>query len=154
MTETPARTVGNEAMIASPPLSPGGAPVCFVVEDEPSIRHYLSLILHGAGVDTTEFTDGAAMRGALTQRVPALIFLNIALDSRDAIDAILALGRVSFGGAVQLMSSRGGAVLEHVRKIGVEQNLHMLPVLKKPFETDAVLRTLQALKLGTIKVST
>jgi EAL domain-containing protein (putative c-di-GMP-specific phosphodiesterase class I) len=153
MTETPARSFADDASLASPPLAPGGAPFCFVVDEEPSIRHFLSLVLHGAGVDTMDFADGASMRAALAQRRPDLIFLNIALDSRDAIETVVALGRHSFPGAVQLMSARGGAVLDHVRKIGVEQNLNMLPVLKKPFETDLVVRTLQALKLGSTKVS-
>lgn len=151
MTETPARSLANDAAIASPPLAPGCAPVCFVVDEEPSIRHFLSLILHGAGVDTVDFADGASMRAAMAQRTPDLIFLNIALDSRDAIETVVALGRHSYAGAVQLMSARGGAVLEHVRKIGVEHRLNMLPALKKPFDTDLVVRTLQALKLGTNK---
>lgn len=153
MPKTPASTRGDDTLLASPPLAPSGAPCCFVVDEEPSIRHFLSLVLHGAGVDTMDFPDGALMRQALAQRIPDLIFLNIALDSRDAIETVVTLGCHSYAGAVQLMSARGGAVLEHVRKIGVEQNLNMLPVLKKPFETDLVVRTLDALRLGTIKVS-
>src|SRR5689334_22547220 len=30
-------------------------PLCFVVEGQPSIRHFLSLMLQGSGVDTEEF---------------------------------------------------------------------------------------------------
>jgi hypothetical protein len=41
------------------------APLCFVLEEEPSIRHFLSLILHGSGVDTEEFVDGASFRQAI-----------------------------------------------------------------------------------------
>ena len=47
--------------VGSPPLAPDGTPTCYVVDDEPSIRHFLSLVLHGAGVDTVEFPDGASM---------------------------------------------------------------------------------------------
>lgn len=153
MPKAPASTRGNDTTLASPPLAPGREPFCFVVDEAPSIRHFLSLILHGAGVDTMDFADGASMRSAMAQRTPDLVFLNIALDSRDAIETVIALGRHSYAGAVQLMSTRGAAVLEHVRKIGIEQNLNMLPVLKKPFATDVVLGTLQALKLGTITLS-
>jgi hypothetical protein len=49
---------------------------------------------------------------------------------------------------VQLTSGRGAAVLEHVKGIGVEHKLHMLPVLKKPYETEAVVKVIQDLKLG------
>ena len=46
------------------------------------------------------------------------------------------------------MSSRGSAVLEHVKSIGEQHKLQMLPVLKKPFETAAIVKIMQELKLG------
>ena len=46
------------------------------------------------------------------------------------------------------MSSRGSAVLAHVKTIGEQQRLQMLPVLRKPFETSMISRLLQDLKLG------
>src|ERR1700722_7136594 len=83
------------------------APLCFVVDTDASIRHFLSLILHGAGIDTEELPDGQAVRPALTQRQPKLVFLNIALESSDAIECILALSRVGYTRAVQVMRHRG-----------------------------------------------
>src|SRR6185312_16526651 len=91
-----------ETEIPSPPLVPGAAPLCFVVDEEPSIRHFLSLILHGSGVDTVEFADGPAMRKAVETRAPALIFLNISLESADAIESVVALGKLRYRGAMQL----------------------------------------------------
>jgi EAL domain-containing protein (putative c-di-GMP-specific phosphodiesterase class I) len=124
------------------------APLCFVVDADASIRHFLSLILHGAGIDTEEFPDGQAVRVALARRQPKLVFLNIALESTDAIECVLALGRNGFLGAVQLMSNRGSAVLAHVKSIGEQHHLRMMPVLKKPFETGVILKVLHELKLG------
>ncbi len=135
--------------VESPPLAPGGVPICYVVDDEPSIRHFLSLVLHGAGVDTVEFPDGASMRKAIESRAPALVFINISLESADAIETVVALGKLRFRGAVQLMSARGAAVLEHVKGIGAQHKLQMLPVLKKPFETETIVKLVQDLKLGT-----
>jgi EAL domain-containing protein (putative c-di-GMP-specific phosphodiesterase class I) len=133
----------------APPLVPANsAPLCYVIDEEASIRHFLSLVLHGAGVETMEFADGAAMRRALDNRVPDLVFHNIPLDSADAIESMVALGRSGLGCSVQLMSSRGAAVLEHVKHIGTQQQISMLPVLKKPFETDAVIKILEELKIG------
>ena len=77
MTEPPAKsstTAGDTPAVEAPPLAPDGAPICYVVDEEPSIRHFLSLILHGAGVDTVEFPDGASMRKAIEARPPALVF--------------------------------------------------------------------------------
>ena len=125
-----------------------GVPVCFVLEEEPSIRHFLSLILHGSGVDTEEFADGAAFREAIAKRKPELVFINIPLDSGDAIESVVSLGKHGYFGFVQLMSNRGSAVLEHVKAIGEQHKMNMLPVLKKPFNTAAITGILQSLKLG------
>jgi len=151
MTETPATssTAADAApAVEAPPLAPDGAPLCYVVDEEPSIRHFLSLILHGAGVDTVEFPDGTSLRKAVETRAPALVFHNISLESTDAIESMIALGRLKYRGAVQLMSARGAAVLEHVKAIGAQHKLNMMPVLKKPFETDTIIKIIQELKLG------
>jgi EAL domain-containing protein (putative c-di-GMP-specific phosphodiesterase class I)/CheY-like chemotaxis protein len=128
--------------------SRGRVPTCCVVDEEGSIRHFLSLILHGAGVDTQEFADGHAFALAIAKSNPDLVFLNIGLESGEAIDAILMLARRGYVGFVQLMSNRGAAVLEHVKGVGDQHNLQMLPILKKPFETSAIVRIMQQLKLG------
>jgi EAL domain-containing protein (putative c-di-GMP-specific phosphodiesterase class I)/CheY-like chemotaxis protein len=125
-----------------------GVPLCFVVDEEPSIRHFLSLILHGAGIDTEEFSDGSSMAPALARRSPDLIFLNIGLESTEAIQTVLALGKHGYFGFVQLMSNRGAAVLEHVKSVGDQHRLQMMPVLKKPFETSAIVAIMRDLKLG------
>ena len=39
-------------------------------------------------------------------------------------------------------------MLEHVKAIGEQHKMQMLPVLKKPFDTGAIVKILQALKLG------
>jgi len=152
MTETSAKssTAAGDSTpaVEAPPLAPDGAPVCYVVDEEPSIRHFLSLILHGAGVDTVEFPDGSSMRKAVEARPPALVFHNISLESTDAIESMIALGRLKYRGTVQLMSGRGAAVLEHVKSIGAQHKLNMMPVLKKPFETDTIIKIIQELKLG------
>jgi EAL domain-containing protein (putative c-di-GMP-specific phosphodiesterase class I) len=122
-------------------------PVCFIVDEEPSIRHFLSLALHGAGLDTEEFTDGASFREAL-QRPSELVFLDVGLEAADAIESVVALGKRGYFGFVQLMSNRGAAVLEHVKSIGEEHRLQMLPVLKKPFDHGAVLAIMRQLKFG------
>ncbi len=123
-------------------------PLCFVIDADASIRHFLSLILHGAGIDTEEFPDGQNLPAALSKRTPDAVFLNIALESADAIECVVALGTRGYSGYVQLMSNRGSAVLAHVKSIGDQHRLLMLPTLKKPFATGAIMKILQDLKLG------
>ena len=139
--------------VPSPLIDPSkpartGAPICFLVDQEPSMRHFLSLVMHGLGIDTVEFADGAALREALADKKPDLVFHDVSLESTDAIESVLALGKSGFRGPTQLMSNRGSAVLEHIKTIGVQNALHMLPVLKKPFETDTLVKIVSQLKLG------
>ena len=68
-------------------------PLCFVIDARRAASgHFLSLILHGAGIDTEEFADGHALATALAKRTPDLVFLNIALESAEAIECVVALG--------------------------------------------------------------
>jgi EAL domain-containing protein (putative c-di-GMP-specific phosphodiesterase class I)/CheY-like chemotaxis protein len=123
-------------------------PLCFLVDADASMRHFLSLALHGAGLDTEEFADGHGLTTALARRTPDAVFLNIPLDSAEAIGCVVALGQRGYSGYLQLMSSRGSAVLAHVKSIGDQHRLLMLPPLKKPFETSVILQVLQDIKLG------
>lgn len=134
--------------VADHDVSSNATPLCFVVDEEPSVCHFLSLVLQGSGLDTQEFHEWHAFREAMTQHAPDLIFLNIPLESGDAIASLVALGKCRFRGTIQLMSNRGSAVLEHVKNIGDQNKLNMLPVLKKPFETNTVIRIVHDLKLG------
>jgi EAL domain-containing protein (putative c-di-GMP-specific phosphodiesterase class I) len=138
----------DAAPAAAPYDAQARAPLCFVIDEDASIRHFLSLILHGAGIDTQEFADGQELRPALARSKPDVVFLNIALDSAEAIKCVIALSTGNYGGRVQLMSNRGSAVLAHVKNVGEQHHLQMLSVLKKPFETGAILKILQDLKLG------
>src|SRR5258708_5442012 len=142
-------TVGENAdRAAKDPGSGSRVPVCYVVDEDGSIRHFLSLILHGAGLDTEEFADGKAFAQAITRHNPELVFLNVGLESTEAINTILKLAKRGYLGFVQLMSARGAAVLEHVKSVGDQHRLQMLPILKKPFDTAAIVRIMQQLKLG------
>ncbi len=123
-------------------------PLCYVIDSDGSMRHFLSLILHGSGIDTEEFADGQGLSEALKRRTPDLVFLDIPLESAEGIGCVIALGGAAYHGQVQLMSGRGSAVLAHVKAIGEQQHLEMLPVLRKPFETNVILKLLDELKLG------
>ena len=115
----------------------------------PSIRHFLSLILHGAGIDTEEFADGRVVRpGCRQAQRPTSSSSTSASNPATRSNPSSRSAKRGYFGFVQLMSSRGSAVLEHVKSIGEQHKLQMLPVLKKPFETSAIMQIVQQLKLG------
>jgi CheY-like chemotaxis protein len=123
-------------------------PLCFIVDSDASTRHFLSLIMHGAGIDTEEFADGGQLIDAMARHTPDAVFLNVALDLGDAIGSVEALGQRGYSGYLQLMSSRGAAVLAHVKGFGDKHRVLMLPPLKKPFDNGIILKLLQDLKFG------
>ena len=139
---------------SAPTGGPARTPLCFVIDEESSIRHFVSLILQGTGIDTREFAEGAAFRAARSDHAPDIIMLNVSLDAGDAIQSIEALARSSYAGALQLMSNRGSAVLENLKMIGEQHKLKMLPVLKKPFETSAIQKIVSELNLGHAQPAT
>jgi CheY-like chemotaxis protein len=147
MSATSAQAASAEPIVAIE-QSAARTPLCYVIDGDGSMRHFLSLILHGSGIDTEEFADGQGLREALKRRMPDLVFLDIPLESAEGIGCVVALGGSAYRGQVQLMSSRGSAVLAHVKTIGEQQHLEMLPVLRKPFETNVILKLLNELKLG------
>jgi EAL domain-containing protein (putative c-di-GMP-specific phosphodiesterase class I)/CheY-like chemotaxis protein len=123
-------------------------PLCFIVDSDASTRHFLSLIMHGAGIDTEEFADGRPLADAMARRTPDAVFLNVALDLGDAIGSVEALGQRGYSGYLQLMSSRGAAVLAHVKGFGDQHRLLMLPPLKKPLDNGTIVKLLRDLKFG------
>jgi EAL domain-containing protein (putative c-di-GMP-specific phosphodiesterase class I)/CheY-like chemotaxis protein len=133
-----AAALGSEARV----------PLCFVIDADDSVRRFLSLILHGAGLNTEEFAAGESIAAAMAKRSPHIVFLDIALEFGEAVKCLVELATGNYRGQVQLISGRGSAVLAHVKNIGEQQHLKMLPVLKKPIEPQAILNVLQELKLG------
>jgi DNA-binding response OmpR family regulator len=85
------------------------SPLAFIIDEEASIRQFVSLILQGGGVDTIEFVDGPSFRDTQIMRAPDLVFLNVNLEAQDAVQSIKTLSRSEFAGAVQLISNRGSA---------------------------------------------
>ncbi len=144
---TPQAAAASPAAVAQA-AAPRTTPLGLIVDEESSIRHFVSLILQGSGVDTMEFADGGAFRKAHTTRASDVVFINVDLEAQDAILSIESLGKSGYTGAVQLMSNRGSAVLENIKLVGAQHKLNMLPVLKKPFETSAIQKIILEQKLG------
>lgn len=130
------------------PRANGRTPVCFVIDDDSSIRHFISLIMQGSGIDTQEFADGASFRKAAGSRAADIVFINVPPENEDAQKSIGALGKTGFRGAVQLMSNRAPATLDPVKTAGEQQKLRMLPGIRKPFDTATVQKIISDLKLG------
>jgi EAL domain-containing protein (putative c-di-GMP-specific phosphodiesterase class I) len=121
--------------------------LCYVLDEDAASLHMLGGILQSSGLETGLFGSGAAFTDCLAQRTPDLVFLDVTTEATDAIDAVFALGERSYRGPVQLMGGKAVQVMETVKRIGERHSLQMLPLLKKPFDTEKVCRILQAQNL-------
>jgi EAL domain-containing protein (putative c-di-GMP-specific phosphodiesterase class I)/CheY-like chemotaxis protein len=113
-------------------------PSAFVVDDEDGICQLITMTLARMGVEAEKFHNAADAVAALDRRLPAIVFLDVALAKSDAIDVIRGLAERGYNGIVQLMSGSNAELLEDVRRIGARHGLAMLPPITKPFRADAI----------------
>jgi len=123
-------------------------PVCFVVDPDSSIRHFISLIMQGSGVDTHEFADGPSFRKMLATLTPDVAFIDVPSNAEDAQKSLVALSERGCMGAVQLISTLPPQMIDGAKVTGLQQKLRMLPSMKKPFDSAAVHKIIKDLKLG------
>ncbi len=128
----------------------GTSPLCFVVDDEPGICHFICATLDDLGIDTETYGDVPRLFEGLSRRKPDLIFLDISLDRSDAVDAIRGLRERNFRGLIQLISGHGPALLDDIKLVGEERSLRMLPGLSKPFSGVAIRKIISEQKLDCV----
>ncbi len=137
----------------APDLS-GRSPLCYIVDDEDANRHFMSLVLQGYGIETGLFPNAPALREGMSRRAPDLIFLDIPIDASAAIEAVHAIGAQKYRGPLQLMSSRGSAVVDSVRQVADRYSLVTPTVLKKPVDRPAIVKVVQEQKFDLPTVTT
>lgn len=114
------------------------SPLAFVVDDDDGICKLITMTLATMGVEAEKFHTAQDAVTALDRRLPAIIFLDVALQGSDAVDVIRGLGEKGYGGIVQLMSGSNAELLEDVRRVGARHGLNMRPPLSKPFRAEAI----------------
>jgi EAL domain-containing protein (putative c-di-GMP-specific phosphodiesterase class I)/CheY-like chemotaxis protein len=90
-----------------------------------------------------EFGSVAGLMTGLARHHPKLIFLDITLEKSDAVEAVQALARLKYLGAIKLMSGRNSQLIEDVKKVGERHGLRMLPALLKPFDVETIRNVVQ-----------
>ena len=126
----------------------GRTPLCHVVDEDSSIRHFISLIMQGSGIDTQEFADGASFRKAIGSQKPDIVFINVPNDSDDAQKSMTVLSDSGYMGSVQLISTLPPQMIEAAKNAGLQLKLRLLPSMRKPFDSAAVHKIINDLKLG------
>lgn len=112
---------------------------CVVVEDDAAVRAVITLALRDHDVEAQNFTNPCEVLRACERVAPDVVFLDIALQTFDAIDVIRALGSDGYRGAVALVSGHH-SLLQAVQRIGETNGLTMLEPVAKPFHASAIRR--------------
>jgi EAL domain-containing protein (putative c-di-GMP-specific phosphodiesterase class I) len=141
----------NDAPAHGPSVPELDASQCFIVDDDPGVCIAIDCLLRAEGIRSQTFSNCDALLAGLSARVPALIFLDLALKKSDAIEVIRALAARRYQGAVQLISGSPGELLQEVRRIGDTYGLRMLPVMRKPFGREDVKAVIAAHALQSPK---
>src|SRR5215211_2895290 len=105
------------APLAQNEMAPA-SPLAFVVDDEDGICTLIMTTLAKMGVEAEKVHTAGTAVEALDRRLPAIIFLDVALKHADAVDVNHGLGEKRYGGIVQLMSGSNVDLLEDVRRVG------------------------------------
>jgi EAL domain-containing protein (putative c-di-GMP-specific phosphodiesterase class I)/CheY-like chemotaxis protein len=135
-----------DGMQASPPLA-------FVIDDEDGICTLVMMTLAKMGVEAEKFHTAQAAVAALDRRLPAIVFLDVALLGSDAVDVIRGLGEKGYGGIVQLMSGSNVDLLEDVRRVGARHGLNMRPPITKPFRAESIRQVINSAHLAVRPLS-
>jgi EAL domain-containing protein (putative c-di-GMP-specific phosphodiesterase class I)/ActR/RegA family two-component response regulator len=135
-----APSLDDEPIASSPPHA-------LIVDDEPGICKVIAMTLTAMGIESECFHSARDAVAALQARLPAIIFLDVALEGSDAIDVIRGLGEQGYSGVVQLMSGSNIALLEDVARVGARHGLTMRPPLEKPFRAEAIRHIISSLHL-------
>jgi DNA-binding NtrC family response regulator len=109
-----------------------------VIDDQETICRLVATTLDEFGVESATYCTAKPAIASLDQRMPQIIFLDMALDNSDAIDVMKGLSEKRYIGIVQLMSGGRLSLLEAVQRIGARYGLTLRPPLQKPVQADAI----------------
>jgi DNA-binding NtrC family response regulator len=123
-------------------------PFAYIIDDEAAICQIVSATLSGLGVESESFGTAGDALAAIDHRLPAMIFLDVALLQSDAIDVIHGLGERNYRGTVHLMSGGNPSLVEAVARIGVRSGLRFGSPLNKPFRRETLIALVESLGLA------
>src|SRR6185312_14113767 len=103
--------------------------LCYVLDEDTDSSHELAGVLQDSGLEAGVFARSAAFADGLAQRTPDLVFLDVAAQAKQAIDAVFMLGERSYHGPVQLMGGHAIKVMDTIKSMGERHALNMLPAL-------------------------
>jgi two-component system, LuxR family, response regulator FixJ len=79
----------------------------FIVDDDPSVRAALSVVLSGEGYQVTSFVEGEAFLSAARSRTPECVLLDVHLPGSSGLEVLRKLAAQRYPAPVLVISGRG-----------------------------------------------
>jgi EAL domain-containing protein (putative c-di-GMP-specific phosphodiesterase class I) len=103
----------------------------------------LAAVLHETGIEHRVFDRPSVLKDHLADRAPDIVFLDVAADTTQTVDALFALAAASYSGVVQLIGD-GAFAMDALLHTGKRLSLQMRPALVRPLTEAAVADVLEA----------
>jgi DNA-binding response OmpR family regulator len=115
-----------------------------IVEDHPTMREAMRLILEHEGFEIREATDAAQALSMAKERPPDLMFLDLNIPGASGTDVLTTLKSdpVTEGVRVVVVTAEGEEVRDYVMGLGADE------YFTKPFSPTALLRTVETVLAG------
>lgn len=123
-------------MSGDPTVGPCSRTV-LVIEDDAAIGHLLVTLLGAEGYRPVLVADGALALEAARTEHPALITLDLSLPNVDGLEILDLLDDIAPNGAVPVV-----VVSAFTRRLTARHRERAAAVIEKPFELDALLRSI------------
>jgi CheY-like chemotaxis protein len=110
-----------------------------IVEDHPTMREAMRLVLEGEGFDIREASDGKSALDAVREDPPDLVFLDMNIPGPTGADVLkeIKADPATAGVRVIIVTATGDEGREHVLALGADE------YFTKPFSPLALLRTVE-----------
>ena len=117
--------------------------LAFTVQARPDDNGALAAVLHETGIEHQVLDRPSVLKDRLAGRMPDIVFLDVAADSTQAVDALFVLAAASYSGVVQLIGD-GAVATDALLHTGKRLGLQMRPILVRPYTEAAVAELLVA----------
>ena len=114
-----------------------------IVEDHPTMREAMRLVLEGEGFVIEEAADGQTALAAIRERPPDLLFLDLNIPGVSGGDVLLAArADPAFTGRIIVVTATGEEGRAAALRLGADE------YFTKPFSPTALLRTVEQVLAG------